>query len=158
MKIMGFKSRVEGLSKKLKDTNAGCLVHLDFDSFSEPEKLLFAKVDEIKEKYIRTGSVDDLAENAELVFKELEVVFRRVRELYCYVAPKVLGLDRNREIVEHFFRLHFYNFEADLAECLEHVDTLSEKEREEFLLDLRKNGVNLFRFTRGFDDYDHKNG
>lgn len=91
-----------------------------------------------------------------MVFKELEVVFRRVRELYCYIVPRVLGLERNREIVEHFFRLHFYNFEADLTECLENVDRLSEKEREEFLLDLRKNGVVPFRFPRGFGNYTDK--
>jgi len=54
---LGLKSRVEGLSEKLKDTMSGCFVHLDFDSFSEPEKRLFAKVDEIEEKYIQTGSL-----------------------------------------------------------------------------------------------------
>ena len=100
------------MDEKLGGKRAGNMVHLDFDSFSEPEKHLFAKVDEIEKKCIQTGSVDGLPENAALVFKEVEVIFKRIRELYCYVAQRVLSLERNREIVEQFFKHYFYNFEA----------------------------------------------
>ena len=140
MNNMQLAKRVENLSDKLKDSSSGNLVHIDFNSFSEAEKLLFAKVDEIEEKYRENGSMKFLAENSDLIFKNLEVIFRRVRELYCYVVPEVLGCNGNKEIVEFFFRLHFYSFEADLAKCLANVRRWSEKDKEEFLLDLRKNG------------------
>jgi hypothetical protein len=152
MKALDLNRRVDGLSEKLRDTTSGSMVHLDFDSFSEPEKLLFRKVDEIEEKYRQTGSIEGLVENGDLISKNLEVILRRVRELYCYVVPMVLGCDGTNEIVEYFFRLHFYNFEADLTECLARVHTWSEKDREEFLLDLRKNGAFFFRIPRGFNE------
>jgi hypothetical protein len=152
--ILSLKRRVENLSEKLKTPSPGCFVHLDFDSFSEPEKQLFAKVEEIEKNYVQTGSLDNLPENAALVLKKVEVIFKRIRELYCYAAQKVWGLERNREIVEHFFRLYFYNFEVDLTECLENFDGRSEKEKAEFLLDLKKNGVIIFRLPRRSIDYD----
>jgi hypothetical protein len=151
---MALFKRVESLCEKLRDKSSGNILRIDFDSFSEEEKHLFRKVDEIEEKYLQTGSIENLAENFELICKNLEVIFRRVRELYCYVVPMVLGSDGTSEIVEHFFRLHFYNFEADLTECLAHVRTWSEKDREEFLLDLKKNGPIFFRIPRGFGDHN----
>ena len=72
------------------------------------------------------------------------------------LSPMVLGCDSSNEIVEYFFRLHFYNFEADLTDCLAQVNKWSEKDREEFLLDLRKNGGVFFRIPRGFGDFDGK--
>lgn len=156
MNNVQLAKRVESLCEKLRDNSSGGILHIDFNSFSEEEKLLFHKVDEIEEKYRQTGSFELLVENSDLIFKNLEVILRRVRELYCYVVPMVLGCDGTKDVVEYFFRLHFYNFEADLTECLAHVRTWSEKDREEFLLDLSKNGAFFFRIPRGFNDYNDK--
>jgi hypothetical protein len=156
MNSIRLAKRVESLREKLKNNSSGDHICIDFDSFSEAEKLLFAKVDEIEEKYRQTGSTELLVENADLIFKNMEVILRRVTELFCYVAPMTLGCDGTKEIVEYFFRFHFYNFEADLSECLAHVRAWSEKDREEFLLDLKQNGAFLFRLPRGFNDYNDK--
>ncbi len=152
MKVLGLNRRVEGLIEKLKDPTVGSLVHLDFDSFSEPEKILFRRVDKIEEKYRQTGSLELLAEDVDLISKSLEVFLRRVRELFCCAVPGVLGGDGADEVVEYFFRLHFSNFEADLTECLAQVCSWSEKDREDFLLHLKKNGEVLFRVPRGSND------
>ena len=128
------------------------MIKLDFNSFSEAEKLLFAKVDEIEEEYRQTGSEELLVEKGDLIFKSLEVMLRRITELYCFAVPKVLGCDGTHDIVEYFFRLHFYNFQEDLSECLAHIRTWSEKDREEFLLDLKQNGASFFRLPRGYSD------
>ena len=142
------------MSEKLRVDASGADVRLDFEpSFSLAEKTLLEKVSAIEEKYRQTGSVELLLENSGLISKSLEVVLRRIEELYCCTVPLVLGWSESNEIVEYFFRLHFRNFEADLAECLAKVGTWSEKEREEFLLDLRKNGAPLFRIPRGLDDF-----
>ena len=124
-----MNKRIDDLSEKFKDTTLGSIIHLDFDSFSEAEKLAFSKVGEIVEKYRQTGSEDALVENTDLISKNLEIIFRRVTELYCYVVPMVLGCGGSQEIVEYFFKLHFYNFEADLNECLANVRKWSEKDR-----------------------------
>jgi len=156
MKTRDLARRVEFLSKTLRNQSSGSIIRLDFNSFSEAEKLLFAKVDEIEEKYRQTGSEEDLVENADLIFKNREVILRRVTELFCYTVPMALGSDGTHEIVEYFFRQHFYNFEADLSECLAYVRTWSEKDREEFLLDLKQNGAFFFRLPRGFNEHNDK--
>ena len=115
--------------------------------------VFFCKVDEIEEKFLQTGSMEPVAEYFELICKNLEVILRRVREMYCYVVPMVLGSDGSKEIVEYFFKWHF---EADLAECLRNVRTWTEKDRGEFLSDLQKNGSFFCRIPRGFNDSDQK--
>jgi hypothetical protein len=107
--MRGLNGRIDDLSEKLEDTTLGSIVRLDFNSFSEAEKLAFSKVGEIVEKYRQTGSEDALVENTDLISKNLEIIFRRVTELYCYVVPMVLGCGGSQEIVEYFFKLHFYN-------------------------------------------------
>ena len=129
MRKLGLNGRIDDLSEKLEDTTLGSVVRLDFDSFSEAEKLAFSKVGEIGEKYRQTGSEAVLAENADLISKNVEIIIKRVTELYCYVVPMVLGCGGSQEIVEYFFKLHFYNFEADLNECLANVRKWSEKDR-----------------------------
>jgi hypothetical protein len=70
----------------------------------------------------------------------------------------VLGSGGSYEIVEYFFKLHFYNFEADLIECLANVRKWSEKDREDFLLDLKQNGSMFFRIPRGFTEHSAVKG
>jgi hypothetical protein len=147
--------RVESLSEKLEDKDSGSMLRLDFDSFSEAEKRLFRKVDEIEQKF-QTGSLEATAEDFDLVYKNLEVILRRVRELYCYVVPMVLGSDGSKEIVEYFFKMHFYNFEADLIECFMNVSTWTEKDRCEFLCDLRESGSVFYKIPRGFNDHNQE--
>ena len=153
MKAWKLDKRVNRLSEQLADS-IHTQIKLDVNSFSEAEQLLFRKVDEIEEKYRKTGSIEVLVENSDLISKYLEVLLTRLRELYCYAISAVLGCDKTNEVVEYFFRLHFYNFEADLTECLARVGAWSEKDREKFLLDLKKNGAVFFRIPRIFGDYD----
>ena len=84
-------------------------------------------------------------------------MLRRITELYCFAVPMVLGYDGTHDIVEYFFRLHFYNFQADLTECLENVrKTWTEKDMEEFPSDIKQNGAPFYRIPRGFNAYNNK--
>lgn len=60
------------------------------------------------------------------------------------------------EIEEWYFKLHLYNFLADLSECLKRVRKWSEKDREEFLNDMKQDGMlnKVFRFPRGFNAHN----
>ena len=156
MKASDLIKRVDGLSEKFNETKPAGMVHLDFDSFSEAEKLLLQKVREIEEKYLHTGSEENLIENAKLVFKSMEIIYTRVRELYCHVTPIILRCGEDKEIVEHFFRLHFYNFESDIVECLTRVQSWTEKDREKFVRNLRKYGPLYFRIPRGFNEENNE--
>jgi len=68
-----------------------------------------------------------------------------------FVMKELLGGD---EVEEWYFKLHFYNFFEDLKECLGNVRKWSEKDREEFLLDMKQSGMmnKVFRIPRGFND------
>ena len=144
--------RIDNLSKKINDPNPEEIIHIDFESFSDAERILFQKAAEIEEEWQKTGKEEILLKNAELLLKPSEIIFRRITELYCYVATTLLAGGQNKEIVDYFFKLHFYNFETYLYECLSHVRTWTDKDREEFLSDLKENGVHLFRIPRGFNE------
>jgi hypothetical protein len=142
--------RVGALSEKLKPVSSD-VVRFDFDSFTEPEKQLFSKIWEIEQKYGFSPPDDVLEANLELLFKAREIIAWRVIELFMFVMKESLG---HNEIEEWYFKLHFYNFFEDLKECLANVRKWSEKDREEFLGDMKQNDMmdKVFRIPRGFSD------
>jgi hypothetical protein len=150
LKTWKLNRRVGNLSEKLKPVSFDG-IRIDFDSFPEPEKQLFRKVLEIQEKYGSEPPADVIEANAEFIFKAWEVIGWRVLELFMFVMQELLGGD---EIEEWYFKLHFYNFFEDLKECLERVRKWSEKDREEFLKDMKENDMlnKVFRIPRGFND------
>ncbi|MGA3112307.1 MAG: hypothetical protein ABSE15_09820 [Candidatus Bathyarchaeia archaeon] len=152
VKNFGLVKRIDTLSKKINDPNPEEIIHIDFKSFSDAERTLFQKVDEIEEEWRKTGDEEILIKNAELLLKPSEVIFRRITDLYCYVATTLLAGGQNKEIVDYFFKLHFYNFETDLSECLSHFRTWTDKDKEEFLSDLKENGAHMFRIPRGYNE------
>jgi hypothetical protein len=143
---------VGALSEKLKPVPSD-VVRLDFDSFTEPEKQLFNRFWEIQEEYGLNPSSDVIEANKELIFKASEIVAWRVIELFMFVMKELLEHD---EIEEWYFKLHFYNFFEDLKECLANVRKWSEKDREEFLRDMKRDDMinKVFRIPRGFNDHD----
>lgn len=138
------------MSEKLKHVSSD-VIRIDFDSFSEPEKQLFRRIWEIEQKYGSSPPADVIEANKEFIFKAREVISWRVLELFMFVMGEFLGGD---EIEEWYFKLHFYNFSEDLKDCLKNVRKWSEKDREEFLRDMRQNGMmnKVFRIPRGFND------
>ena len=137
-----MNKHVQNLNEKLKDTTTDSYLKVDFNSLSEAEKALFQKVDEISEEYYRTGNEELLAKNNDLIKKNIEVLHKRITELYCYSVPMTIcGLTAlDEQIVKHFFTQLFLNFEADLFECVKNLQKWEESDRQEFLIDLKKNG------------------
>ena len=154
MKPWQLDRKIGALAEKMKPVQSD-VVRLDFDSFSEPEKQLFNKIWEIQEKYGSSPPADVIEANRELTFKALEIIFRRVLELFIFAVPKVFCWD---EIEEWYFKLHFYNFFKDLEECLERVRGWSEKDREEFLRDMKESGMidKVFRIPHSSGTEDLK--
>jgi hypothetical protein len=147
MKSWRFDRKMDALARKL-ETAPSDVVRLDLDSFSEPERQLLNKIWEIQEEYGLNPPADVIETNKELTFKALEVIFRRVLELFIFTVPKAFCWD---EIEEWFFKLHFYNFFEDLEECLDNVRRWSEKDRAEFLKDMKEHGMmnKVSRIPRG---------
>lgn len=128
-------------------------VRIDFDSLSDPEKLLLRKVWEIEEKYGFSPPPDVLAANMELLLKAGEIVYMRVIELFMVVLREFLA---EGEVEEWFLKLHFYNFLEDLCECVSNVRKWSVQDREEFLRDMNEKGWKdkVYRIPRGFNEYN----
>ncbi len=150
--------RVENVAEKLKDPTANCLIHIDVNSWSEAEKALFGKGDEVSEEYHRTGNIEVLIKNDDIINKNIEVMWKRITELYCSTVPMSIcgATGLNYEIVNYFFKLHFLNFETDLFECARNLLRWEESDRQEFLSDLKKKGPLYFRIPRGFNEYNDK--
>ena len=92
--------RIDTLSKKIIDQNPEEIIHIDWESFSDTEKILFQKVDKLEEEFKKTGDLEILYKNAEILLKPSEILLRRVTELYCYVATTLLAGGESREIVD----------------------------------------------------------
>jgi len=150
LKSWHLDRKVGDLSEKLKPVSSD-VVRLDFDSFTEPEKQLFSKIREIEQEYGLSPPADVIEANAELIFKAREIIAWRVIELFMFVMKELLGHD---EIEEWYFKLHFFNFFEDLKECLANVRKWSEKDREEFLSDMKRDNMinKVFRIPRSLND------
>jgi len=140
------------LSERLKSVVSD-VIRVDFDSFSEPEKRLFNRIWEIQQEYGVSPPVDVIEANKELIFKASEVIVWRVIQLFVFVMKELLVHD---EVEEWYFKLHFYNFFADLSECLANVRKWSERDREEFLRDMKENDMmnKVFRIPRSSNTED----
>jgi hypothetical protein len=59
------------------------------------------------------------------------------------------------EIEEWYFKLHFYNFFEDLKDCLANVRRWNEKDREEFLKDMKEHDMmnKVFRIPSRVNDH-----
>jgi hypothetical protein len=147
LKSWQLDRRVDALSEKLKPVSSD-VIRLDFDSFTEPEKQLFNKIWEIQEEYGSSPPAEVIEANKELIFKASEVLSWRVLQLFMFVMKQLLEHD---EIEEWYFKLHFYNFFADLSDCLKNVRRWSDKDREEFLRDMKEHDMmnKVFRIPRG---------
>jgi hypothetical protein len=152
LKSWQLDRKIGALSEKMKPVPSD-VVRLDFDSFTEPEKQLFNRIWEIQEEHGLNPPADVIEANKELTFKALEIIFRRVLELFIFTVPKAFCWD---EIEEWYFKLHFYNFFEDLEECLANVRRWSEKDRNEFLKDMKEHDMmnKVFRIPRGSEKED----
>ena len=157
MKNDQIAKRIEEIDKKLQDP-AQLPVRIDYDSFSEAEKKLFEAVVKIQLQDQQTGNQTLIDENNAYFNKVIEVMYDRIRELYCNTIPTALAgftlLDF--DVINYYFKLHFLNFETDLCECLQNLSRWTEKDQQEFVDDLKKNGTHYFRIPRGFNDRNRK--
>jgi len=158
MKTRDMVRRVENLSEKLRDTTIDSFLRVDFNSLSDAEKELFRKVDEVSEEYKRTGNEELLVKYDDLIIKDIDVMYKRIEELYCFTVPNAIcGLTcLDHEVVNHFFQQQFLNFKADLNECVRNLQRWDERDVGEFLSDLKQNGTHYYRIPRGFNDHNNK--
>jgi hypothetical protein len=142
-----LSSRVDRLSEELADP-VKTETRVDLNSFSEPERLLLDRVQEIVDRYAPALPPQDVVEkNAGLWCKGLEIFGRRVIELFVEVVPDTLLCD---ELERWYFKLYFCNFWLDWQESLRIVRGMSKEQRDTVASEYRELGVfdRVFRFPR----------
>jgi hypothetical protein len=126
--------RVGALSTQLDDS-AESETRIDFNCLTEPERLLFGRVQEIIDEYAPGRPPDDVIEkNGDLWYKGLEIFGGRVFNLFVETIPASLCCD---ELEEWYFKLYFYNFWLDFMDSVQELRSMP-KERRELLLSERK--------------------
>lgn len=145
--------KLRQLAEKMEDVPIAGTTRIDWNCLTERERMLFDRVCEIRDKYAPSPPPDDvLAENFELFVKGIQLFMRRAVDLFVSVMSSSLG----GEVEEWYFKLHFYNFMADLTDCLVNVQKWSEEDRARFLKDMHESGMidRVFRLPRGFSVED----
>jgi hypothetical protein len=133
MKPFQLSKRIEELSEKLKPVPSEG-IRIDFYSFTEPEQLVILKNLELDEKYSGRWTHEVVMENKELILKLNHIVISRVMDLFSFTMPRAMMLN---ELEQWFFRFNFNEFWRRWFECQKNLQKWSEKDRKDFLRDVR---------------------
>jgi len=155
LKPWQLNRKVQGLSGKLYDS-AKTETRLDYNCFSEPERKLLDKVQEIVDEYAPASPPKDVIEkNADLWYKGLEIFGRRSMELFVELMPASFCCD---ELEEWYFKLYFYNFWLDWMESIQKLRNMPKEQREALLCERREMGLLdvVFRIPRNLPEPSKK--
>jgi hypothetical protein len=147
LKPWQLNRKVKGLSNRLDDS-ARTETRFDINCFSEPERRLLDKVQEVVDKYAPASPPEDVIEkNADLWYKGLEIFARRATELFVEVMPASLCCD---ELEEWYFNLYFYNFMRDWLESVQRLREMPKEQHDALLLERKEMGIldKVFRIPR----------
>lgn len=157
MKSWELNRRVGSLAERLGAEHEEHVARIDFNSFSEAEKVLVRKIWELQEEYGENLPASVLEANKDLVFKASEILLKYVVDTLKFALLCFMGNPENK-VQRWYFDLHFYNFFADLSECLQNVKKWPDKEAELFLQFLAEGGRGkVFRFPQPTSNLDKKN-
>ena len=147
MKPWQLNKKVADLSDKLVDS-IKTETRFDFNCLTEPERLLFERVQEITDKYAPASPPDDVIEkNADLWYKGLEIFARHAMDLFVNVMPATLCCD---ELEEWYFKLYLYNFWLDWMESIQKLREMPKERYDALLCERREMGLlaRVFRIHR----------
>jgi hypothetical protein len=147
LKSWQLNKKVKGLSSRINDS-VKTETRIDINCFSEPERKLLDKVQEIVDKYAPSGPPQDVIEkNSDLWYKGLEIFGRRAMELFVEVIPDSFCCD---ELEEWYFKVYFYNFWLDWLESVEQLREMPKERHDALLYERREMGLldKVFRIPR----------
>ena len=147
MKPWQLNRKIKGLSNRIDDP-ARTETRFDINSFSEPERKLLDRVQEIVNKYSPAYPPQAVIEkNADLWYKGLEIFGRRATELFVDVVPASFCCD---ELEEWYFKVYFYNFWLDWMESIKELRNMPKEQRIALLLERREMGIldRVFRIPK----------
>ena len=147
MKSWQLNRKINGLSNRIDDSTKTD-IRFDINSFSEPERKLFDKVQEIVDNYAPAKPPQDVIEkNSDLWYKGLEIFAKRATELFVYIMPASICCD---ELEEWYFKIYFHNFMLDWLEHVEQVREMPKERRDALISERKEMGMldSVFRLKR----------
>ena len=156
MKPWQLNRKVKGLSNRIDDS-VKTETRIDINCFSEPERRLLDKVQEIVDKYAPGSPPQDVIEkHADLWYKGLEIFGRRAMELFVDIMPATLCCD---ELEEWYFKMYFYNFLFDWLESVDQVRKMPKEKRDALISERREMGMldRVFRLRRSQPETSKEN-
>lgn len=147
MKVSSLSDRVDELSEKIVDPPKERIARFDVGAFTEEEKVLFNKIDELRQKCGGELTPDLNEEEKRLVFKASGILFEYALGAFKLSVLCLFG-NPDGDLEKWYFNLHVYNFLADLIECYQNLRCWPLKEREDFVKLLHDTGLveRVFRF------------
>ena len=129
MKLPALSKRIDNLELKLVDEPKERIVRFGGDSFTEPEKVLFQRIEDLMQQYGGHLPPDVLKANKDLICKGSYILMKYSIgnfkiALLCFFGNPESQRDKN------LFDLFFYNFLLDLIECLKEANKQPQSEEE----------------------------
>ena len=117
MNVSALSKRVDDLSMKLVEEPKEHIARFDVSSFTDAERVLLRKIDELQEQYGIRLNPEVLEANKDLIFKTHEILFKYAVETFRFAMLCFFGNPENQRD-KNLFNLFFYNFLLDVKKCL----------------------------------------
>jgi hypothetical protein len=127
MKTSALSKRVDDLSMKIVDEPKEHIARFDDSSFTDAEKLLFRKIEELQEQYGARLNPEVLEANKDLIFKAHEILLHYAVDTFRFTLLCFFGNPESQRD-KNLFTLFFYNFLLDVRECLKEAQKHPESE------------------------------
>lgn len=144
MKPNSLNKRLDALSSKLADEPKERIARLDVSSFSDAERALLARLDDLKEQYEGPMSAEALKANNALIAKGHEICLKYTIGTLKHLVLGVFNHPKDK-VDSWYFDLYLYNFLVEIMLALKAVHEWSASDRAEFSEFLEKTGMeNVF--------------
>ena len=126
MKVFDVARRLDAVAENLKDLEIKGTTRIDWNCLTERERLLFDRINEIREEYGSNPPGDVLQENHALFNKGVEILARRALDLFRTVMLTLYVTDAQDDpMVDFIFTTRLFWF---LHEMRRHADQMRKEE------------------------------
>ena len=127
MRIPALSKRVDNLAMKLVDEPKERIARFDAASFTEAEKLLFRRIEELQKEYGTRLNPEVLEANKDLIFKAEDILLKYCIETFRFMMLCFWGNPESQRD-KNLFNLFFYNFLLDVKKCLKEAQQTKSEE------------------------------
>jgi hypothetical protein len=125
MNLPRLNRRVDSLSAKIVDEPREYVARFDNVTFSEAEKTLFQRIEELQEEFGVKLTPEVLKANKDLINKGCEIIYRYGVGTIRFTLLCLIG-DPNNGIDKLYFMMHYYQFVENLRHALKEAHTSPE--------------------------------